>query len=536
MLPNLHLLPFDQGRVQLMLGFGDVALLLPQIRAHVDAFFLDGYAPSHNPQMWQPRVIKGLARLAAPGATVATWSAASSLRADLVSAGFELHAASGIGGKRDITLGTYAPRYTPRDKPRRAAPAPVVGPPPQAIVIGAGLAGAWAAHALAQRGVTVTVLDRQPQPAAEASGNLAGIFHPTVHGDDGAHAQLLRAAALFAHQRMRPLIAAGLVPGQVDGLLRLVSGTVSGRDALRTMQAQVRALGLPEGYVQALSADQASVLAGVRLSHPAWYFAHAGWVAPAALVRQLLAAPSIRFVGGAQVRRLRRNHDGWAALDANGQVLAQAPVLVLANADGAGSLLTTLGHAPWPLQRWRGQVSVCETHDRGGAGAGTTLRLPVAGDGYALPLAPGTVLCGASAHEGDEEGALREHDHRYNFERLRRLTGITGMHADADADPTRWRGRVGWRMQVPDRLAIVGRVPLPPQEMNPTQRLDQARWVPRTAGLYVATALGGRGITLAPLLGELLAAQICAEALPVPADLVDAIDPARWLVQQARHR
>ena len=376
LLPNLHLLPFDQGRVQLMLSFGDVALLLPQIRAHVDAFFLDGYAPSHNPQMWQPRVIKGLARLAAPGATVATWSAASSLRADLVSAGFELHAASGIGGKRDITLGTYAPRYTPRDKPRRAAPAPVVGPPPQAIVIGAGLAGAWAAHALAQRGVTVTVLDRQPQPAAEASGNLAGIFHPTVHGDDGAHAQLLRAAALFAHQRMRPLIAAGLVLGQVDGLLRLVSGTVSGRDALRTMQAQVRALGLPEGYVQALSADQASVLAGVRLSHPAWYFAHAGWVAPAALVRQLLAAPSIRFVGGAQVRRLRRNHDGWAALDANGQVLAQAPVLVLANADGAGSLLTTLGHAPWPLQRWRGQVSVCETHDRGTAAGPSSIKPP----------------------------------------------------------------------------------------------------------------------------------------------------------------
>ena len=70
LLPNLHLLSFDQGQVQLMLGMGDVALLLPQIRAHVDAFFLDGYAPSHNPQMWQPRVIKGLARLAAPGATV----------------------------------------------------------------------------------------------------------------------------------------------------------------------------------------------------------------------------------------------------------------------------------------------------------------------------------------------------------------------------------------------------------------------------------------------------------------------------------
>jgi tRNA 5-methylaminomethyl-2-thiouridine biosynthesis bifunctional protein len=70
--------------------------------------------------------------------------------------------------------------------------------------------------------------------------------------------------------------------------------------------------------------------------------------------------------------------------------------------------------------------------------------------------------------------------------------------------------------------------------MGSGQRLDQARLLPREAGLFVLTALGARGLTLAPLLGRLVAAQATGTPWPLEQDLADAVDPARWIVRAAR--
>ncbi|UCG98276.1 MAG: tRNA (5-methylaminomethyl-2-thiouridine)(34)-methyltransferase MnmD, partial [Burkholderiales bacterium] len=79
-LPGLHRLPFEGERVVLTLALGDAAELLPQLLLGADAFFLDGFAPDRNPAMWSPPLVKALARLARPGATLATWCTAGALR------------------------------------------------------------------------------------------------------------------------------------------------------------------------------------------------------------------------------------------------------------------------------------------------------------------------------------------------------------------------------------------------------------------------------------------------------------------------
>ena len=116
---NLHTLSFESGKVQLLLALGNVSDWLPEIVARVDAFYLDGFVPAHNPQMWQARLFKALARLAAPDATLATWTAASTVRDGLRTAGFDARKAPGKGGKRDITLARYAPTFAPRSAPSR---------------------------------------------------------------------------------------------------------------------------------------------------------------------------------------------------------------------------------------------------------------------------------------------------------------------------------------------------------------------------------------------------------------------------------
>lgn len=516
--PNLHLLHFDGGRVQLLLALGDIAGLLPTLRLQADAFYLDGFAPARNPAMWQPRVMKALAALAAPGATLASWSAANALRTDLTSAGFAPRLAPGSGGKREITLADWTPRFTPHRPPSAAAAGR------DALVVGAGLAGAAAAQALARLGWQVSVFDRHAAPAAETSGNPAGLFHGTLNADDGPYARLFRSAALWAHTEYAAAIATGGVPGSADGLLRMELDA----GGLAAMQALLQRLGLPPDYVEALPADVASLRAGVALAHPAWHYPGGGWLAPAAWARHALCAPGVRFVGGTEVHTITHGHGGWQLRDAQGRVLAQAPTLVLANAAAAARLLAPLGHAPWPLRHSRGQV----TH---WAGA-TALRLPVAGDGYAIPLQgqglPAGLLCGATRDAGDPEGsgalpALRDEDHHHNLQRLQRLTGLR-----PPADPALWQGRAGWRLHSGDRLPIAGALPL--AQLPPGQRLDQARLLPRESGLFVLTALGARGLTLAPLLARLVAAQASGSPWPVEQDLADAVDPGRWIVRAAR--
>ena len=525
--PNLHCLGFEQGRVQLLLALGEVAAVLPRLRLQADALVMGkvmgkvigkvmGKPGADAPTQQHARTVKGMASLAAPGATLLSLHASPTqreLHQCLISAGFVPRSAPEAQAPSDIARFDWAPRHSPRRLPDVAMARR------QAVVVGAGLAGAAAAQALVQAGWRVTVLERHTAPAQEASGNPAGLFHGTVNADDGPYARLFRAAALHAQAEYRAAIAQG-VPGAVDGLLRLDARA----GGLPAMQAMAQRCGLPAGYVQVRSAEEASALAGLALPAPAWFYPGGGWLAPAAWVQHALSAPGVTLVTGADVGSLvhsvEREGEDWVLRNAAGEILASAATVVLANAASAQRLLSGLGCTPWPLRHTRGQVTQFD--------APHGLRVPVAGDGYAIPLA-GAVLCGAT-HEAGEPGAadLRTEDHQHNLRRLQRLTGL---QPPASAAPR--QGRTGWRLHSDDRLPIAGAVPLARMPLG--QRLDQARLLPRERGLFVLTALGARGITLAPLLAHLIAAQASGTPWPLEQDLADAVDPGRWVVRAARH-
>lgn len=510
--PGLHRLDFDDGRVQLLLAFGEVRPMLRQLDLVADAVYLDGFAPARNPAMWRPEVFQALARRLRPGARAATWSVARELKDGLRRTGFELELVPGPGTKRAMTRARFQPRHATRSWRQAAAVEP--GGEREAIVVGAGLAGAWAAWALARQGWQCTALDRHAAPAAEASGNPGGLFHATVHADDGPHARLQRAAALLAAATLRPWIGDGNVAGAVEGLLRLVHEG----ETVETLQARLRRLGLPASFVEALDAEAASALAGLPLNRAAWHFRQAGWVAPAALVAWLLQQPGVQFRGRADVASIHREGPTWSLLDGQGKPLASTSCLVLAGAAEAASLWPAAG---WPVGRSRGQVSWWSPAPPGAA----CPRLPLAGSGYALALPDGGLLCGASAAPGDLEPALREADHHFNIDRL---AALTGWHADP---ATPWQGRVGWRAQTIDRLPIVGAVPAAQGAAGAPKRLAT---VVREPGLFAVTALGSRGLTWGPLAGQVLAAWVAGSPMPVEAALRDALDPARWLVRAAR--
>lgn len=505
--PNLHRLAFDAGRVQLLLGLGDAATLARELVARVDAFYLDGFAPARNEAMWSPPLFQSLARLAAPGATAATWSAARVVRDGLSAAGFDVQAAAGPGAKREITLVRYAPRFAAVAPPGRVLPQAT---PSHAIVIGAGIAGAATARALARQGVPCSVLDTQAQPATQASGNVAGLIHGTVGAGDTLHTRWHRAASFAAADWVRASKA-----GACDGLLRLNS-----THDLGAMQSWLAAQNLPTGYVQALDAAQASARAGLALLQPAWLFTQGGWADPRALVRDALATPGVTWQGQAHAQAIEPHADGWRVLDASGRVIAQAPVLVLANAHDALRLAML---PPTWAERVRGQITWLAATD-----ATVRPQLPIASGGYVLPLADGGgLLIGASSQPGDGDAQVREADHASNLERARQLLGVDPARSEG-----KLHGRVAWRVVTRDRLPLLG---LAPDLAAPLpMRRDSPRLLARQPGLYLHAALGSRGLTTAALGGELIAAQICGAPWPLEADLADAVDPARFALRKDR--
>lgn len=505
LVPGTHRMAFEGGRVVLTLVLGDVADATPQLRLSADAIFLDGFSPARNPDMWSPAVLRRLARLAAPGATAATWSVAAEVRHALTSAGFEVEKRAGYGGKRERLVASAQPS-SERLVASAARTGDAVATPSErhVLVVGAGLAGAACAERFAARGWAVELLERHAHSAQEASGNHAGAFHPLVTADDSVFARMTRAATLHLLAAWKALDEGGAPPSWARcGVLQLARDD---READAQRRA-VEALGAPGDYAALVDRDEAGRLAGLPVAAGGVWFAQSGWIRPPSLVRALLVAggDAIRLRTGCAVERLERTDDAWIAFDATGKELARAPVVVLANAHDA---LRLAPDAAVRLRRVRGQV----THLPGERFA--ALRAVVLRGGMVLPPVEGITVAGASFDFDDEEPASRIEDHEGNLQRLERM--LPAMAAGFDAATL--EGRVGWRATVPDRLPMVGPI-------------DDARG----PGLYGAFAYGSRGLLWCGLGGELVSSLADGNPWPLDAKLAQAVAPGRF-AQRARRR
>ena len=211
-----------------------------------------------------------------------------------------------------------------RHAPRHRAPQPpgrrFGGATREVAIVGAGLAGAAVARALAALGVRCNVFEAQPAIAQGGSGQPAGLLHGVLHADDSPHTRWFRAAALRAHATIAPLIAQQRVRGRLDGLLR-VEHALDHASMLDLLRAQ----GLPPDYVQALSVDEASERAGCALAHPAWLYAGGGWVEPVGLVRAWLdhAAIDVGLNTAVASHRIRCARSVGACSMSSGRALAE---------------------------------------------------------------------------------------------------------------------------------------------------------------------------------------------------------------------
>lgn len=503
--PGFHRLEFAAGRVVLTLLLGEAADCLRKLRATVDAFYLDGFDPRKNPDMWSPALFRRCAQLAAPGATLATWCVAGAVRGALNEAGFATEKRPGFASKREMLVGRLA-------APHVSSPALV--PARDAVVLGAGLAGCAIAERLAARGWRVEILERHGKPAGEASGNLAGIVRPLLSRDDNLASRLNRACFLHTGRAWSRLDQAGHPPRRrLDGLLQIARD--AGHEALQRELSGA----YPADYVRFLERDAAGKSLGCPTVFGGWWFPGGGWAHPPGVCRSLLEAGGMNpsFRGHAEVARMEHRDGLWRLFAADGAVLAEAATVVLAGGAQARRLDQAAG---LPISRVRGQVSHIP------AGRLPGLAHPLCREGYLTPALDGVHCLGAS-YAYDEAGELRVDEHTSNLVRLAQM--LPG--AERGINPAELSGRVGFRAATPDRLPLAGALP---DVSAPLPRDCRLADLPRQPGLFGLLGLGSRGLVWSALAAEALASQLDGDPMPLEGDLLDAMDPGRFRLRAHR--
>lgn len=513
----------DNGRVTLTLLIGDVLEQLPQLDAQIDAWFLDGFAPAKNPEMWTAELFAELARLAAPGSTISTFTSTGWVRRLINAAGFKMKRTPGIGHKWEILRGEFL--GWPEDTPQPTVEKPWFARPPEpkgerrAVVIGGGLAGCATAASLAARGWQVSVLERHTGLAQEASGNPQGVLYLKLSAHGTALSQMIVAG--FGHtRRLLEHLQRG-VDWDGCGVLQLA---FDAKEAQR--QAQLTEAFAPQ-LLHLLDRDQAQIKAGIALAHGGLFFPEGGWVHPPALCQWQASHPGITVLTHHHVLDLRKADDHWQAWDGE-RLLASATVVVLAGATEVQRF------ADLPLKRIRGQITRLPQTQRS-----QSLTTVVCAEGYVAPPRLGEHTLGASFDFNNDDLTPTAAEHAGNLAMLQEISADLAERLHADTlDPATLQGRAAFRCTSPDYLPIVG--PLVDRaafaQAYDVLRKD-ARSVPDTpcpwlTGLYVNSGHGSRGLITAPLSAELLAAWLEGEPLPVPRTVAHACHPNRFAVRE----
>ena len=469
--PGFHRIDLPACRATLDLAVGEVGWALDAWSGRADAWFLDGFSPANNPDMWSPAVLDAIAARSAPGARLATFTVAGSVRRGLTERGFAVAKCPGHGRKRErleATLPT-APRPDPT--------------PPSIAIIGAGIAGAALARALSALGMTATVIEAAA-PGAGGSGFPASLVTPRLDAGDPV------IAALGAQTLDRATALYTAIPGAVlaRGVLQLEQGP---RDAQRFAKVAVQAL-WPDGAMITRPAETA--IARLKEAVPAGGLdmLTAMAVAPARILDAWLADT---LQTGTAVDHIDPVAGGWRLMDADGRPILTVDTVIIAAGWGSAALLDPDRPILAPV---RGQANWTE---------GPTTPA-VAWGGYAIPTGDG-VLYGATHDRGDTGTEVRDADSSRNLEIL--STRLPNLAARVAATPGRARAAV--RATTADRLPLAGALP-------------------GREGLFLLTGMGSRGFAFAPLLAEYVVALVLDRPSPLPAALAARVDPARLIRTQ----
>jgi len=515
-----HRLCFQQGQVVLDLWLGDVHDNLPQLPEsnQADAWFLDGFAPSKNPEMWQDSLFHGMARLSKVGTTVATFTCAGVVRRGLQSAGFQVQKVKGYGRKREMAIAEIPATGVHAGKISSAPPQEISLTSEQitasqttlpVVIVGGGIAAMLVALALVQRGRAVHLLCADAEVGVGASHNRQGALYPQLQSSFTLNSRFHLACFGFAHRRYQQLLQNFSFPADFCGVLQLACNEQLVRKFSKISTEPAYA----ETVVQPVSAEQACQIAGVELPFTGLFFADGGWIAPQlfcqAAYNWLQQQPGFQASFHCKLEHFTATASGFlltSSPSATGTALikpppAKAEQLVLCTGQNLHRLAQT---CHLPLNLIRGQVS----HVR--SASLSKLNTVICHQGYVTPQSPAfsaeSCIGATFDREVDQHqpiAAVTAVDDQFNIDLVNTVLQQPSWFADAEVSSA----KAAFRTTAPDHLPIAGAL---------------------IENCYLLGGLGARGLLFAPLLAETLAARICGEPEPLSTSLSAMVCPSRF--------
>ena len=465
--------------------------------------------------MWHDGLFEQLARLSNERTSFATFTSAGVVKRGLQSVGFKIKKIPGFGRKREMIHGQFT---QPKDsssstKPWLARPNHKVISE-RCAVIGAGLAGATTANALAKRGLHVDLFERASKPATGGSGNPQGALYAKLPAVPTAASRIHANGLQFTVNQLKALNLNDQQHADLCGVLQLA---VSEKDK-KLQQKLIESNNYPDSLVRPISADEASELAGTTTEHSALLFPQAGWASPPKLINTLLQHDNIHCHFNHAIEALERVGNQWLL---NGERYSSVIV--------CSAYETTLlkGLAKLDLKPIRGQTSWCSAEQA------PNLKTVVCGEGYISPALNGEYCFGASFKVNDTSQDLKQDEHQHNLDLLQRALPklFEAVHTKELS------GRASQRAGTRDYLPMVGALCDIERLVEQYQRLsvdastefsDTAPWLD---GLYVSLGHGSKGLITCPIAAEVIAAQITNQPYPLEQELVNLLSPQRFAIR-----
>ncbi|MBU2952516.1 bifunctional tRNA (5-methylaminomethyl-2-thiouridine)(34)-methyltransferase MnmD/FAD-dependent 5-carboxymethylaminomethyl-2-thiouridine(34) oxidoreductase MnmC [Marinobacter sp. F3R08] len=482
---GVHRLVLNGGRVRLTLFFGDINDAWQSLDFKADAWFLDGFAPSCNPDMWLENTINQVRSHSKPGTTLATFTSVGRIRRALIEVGFRMEKTSGYGRKREMLKGILEAK----DPLRPQSPDTIA-------IIGAGIAGCSLARNLADRGYPVVLIDSS-SPGAGASGNLQGALYVKLGVEFNDQTELALTSLTFAQHYYSKW---GDQYWHPTGLLQLAHSPQEADRQARFLQRN----DYPEDILYPVNRELAGRLSGVPTQSGGLWFPRSGWLEPGNLCRELAEHPLITTQFDMSVESLKACSGKWRICAQEGATITADRVAICAG-HASPELIPT--ERRFRLKAIRGQVTHLPQ---------STLINPkavICGNRYLNPALDDIAVTGATFDLHDNNPSITAESHNENIHEISSMLPSLFSASIGEVQNEDLDGRVAFRCTTHDYQPAAG-----PVFKTAMSGLD---------GLYLLTGLGSKGLTYAPLLAEYLADQLTGQPACLPWNLVRRLEPQR---------
>ena len=459
-------IPLFDGRIILNLIVGEIENTQKYIKLmnNVDAWYLDGFSPSKNPDLWSIKLLKYIYKSCHEETTFSTYTSSGLVKNNLTESGFNHKRTKGFLDKRHMLKGKVVKEQKKNPLNTKVA------------VIGSGIVGCILSYILAKKGMEVDLYEKSDNICSGASSHELLVTYPRLSAHDTAFGSFTLHSYIFATNFYKRL--------KTDAWKRTGVIILNHDAATEKRHASLLEKRADGEIYRFIDPVEASEISGIDIKLNGLIYEDAGYILPEEMCKFLLESPKINVFTSSQIKNITKKKETVNFNIGNKEFKYQN--VCLCTGSDTSKILDIDG-----MNIKRGQVTHIESLDNV-----SKIKLPICAKGYISPRVNNIHLVGSS-YSDSEDNDLSEDDHLYNLNNLKLVI---------DEEMNVVSGQTGHRAVSKDHMPLVG----------------------KKNGIFINTCHGSRASVTAPISAEIIASMIAGEAPPLMGRELESLSPERF--------